>query len=98
MSSADRKAVNAIAPQFYAFVARSPHIWRREPLYEMRSLRLQTTEENQAAWRDLLKALARTGSRPLIEHVFPFEQLTQVFERLAGGPMGKVVVKVKPEG
>jgi NADPH2:quinone reductase len=45
-----------------------------------------------------LKVLARIGSRPLIEHVFPFEQLTQAFERLAGGPMGKVDVKVKPEG
>jgi hypothetical protein len=36
-----------------------------------------------------LKVLAHIGSRPLIEHVFPFEQLTQAFERFAGGPMGK---------
>ena len=57
-----------------------------------------TPEENHTAWRELLKVLARTRSRPLIEHVFPFEQLTQAFERLAGGPMGKVVVKVKPQG
>jgi hypothetical protein len=36
-----------------------------------------------------LKVLAHTGSRPLIEHVFPLEQLTQAFERFAGGQMGK---------
>ena len=65
--------------QFFAFAALSLQIWRRRPLREMRSLRLLTTEENQAAWRDLLKVLARTGSRPLIEHVFPFEELTQAF-------------------
>jgi hypothetical protein len=34
----------------------------------------------------------------MIECVFPFEQLTQAFERLAGSPMGNVVVKVTPEG
>jgi NADPH:quinone reductase len=62
------------------------------------ALGYHTTKENQAAWWGLLKVLADTGSRPLIEHVFPFEQLTQAFERLAGGPMGKVAVKVKPQG
>jgi hypothetical protein len=36
-----------------------------------------------------LKVLAHIGSRPLIEHVFPFEQLSQAFERFAGDPMGK---------
>lgn len=56
-----------------------------------------TADENHAARRNLLKVLARRGSRPLIEHVFPFEQLTQAFERLAGGPMGKVLMKVKPQ-
>ena len=55
-----------------------------------------TPEENHAAWRDLLEILARSGARPLIDRVFPFEQLPQAFEHLAGGPMGKVVVQVKP--
>jgi hypothetical protein len=50
----------------------------------MRSLRLPTTEENQAAWRGLLKVLAHTGSRPLMKHVFPFEQLTQAFNAWPG--------------
>jgi hypothetical protein len=34
----------------------------------------------------------------VFEHVFPFEQLTQAFDRLAGGPMGKGDVKVEPGG
>jgi NADPH:quinone reductase len=55
-----------------------------------------TPEENHAAWRDLLQLLVHSGARPLIDRVFLFEQLPQAFERLAGGPMGKVVVRVKP--
>ena len=55
-----------------------------------------TSEENHAAWRDLLQLLVHSGARPLIDRVFLFEQLPQAFERLAGGPMGKVVVRVKP--
>jgi NADPH:quinone reductase-like Zn-dependent oxidoreductase len=55
-----------------------------------------TPEENHAAWRDLLQLLARSGARPVVDRVFPFEQLPQAFERLSGGPMGKVVLRVKP--
>lgn len=55
-----------------------------------------TPEENHAAWRSLLQVLARSGARPLVDHVFAFEQLPQAFERLAAGPMGKVVLRVKP--
>ncbi len=55
-----------------------------------------TPEENHAAWRELVAIMARSGARPQVDSVFPFAQLPQAFERLAGGPMGKVVVKVKP--
>ncbi len=55
-----------------------------------------TPEEHHAAWRDLLGIMASSGAKPLVDRVFTFEQLPQAFERLAGGPMGKVVVKVKP--
>lgn len=51
-------------------------------------------EEAHEAWRNILALLDRTGARPLIDHVFPFEQLPQAFQRLAEGPMGKVLVKV----
>jgi NADPH2:quinone reductase len=55
-----------------------------------------TPEENHAAWRNLLQLLARSGARPMVDRVFSFEQLPQAFERLAAGPMGKVVLRVQP--
>jgi NADPH2:quinone reductase len=51
-------------------------------------------DEAHAAWNNILALLDRTGARPLIDRVFPFEQLPQAFQRLAEGPMGKVLVKV----
>lgn len=54
-----------------------------------------TPEEGHAAWRELLVLMARTGARPFVDRIFPFEQLPQAFERLAEGPMGKVLVNVK---
>ena len=55
-----------------------------------------TPAENRTAWQELLAIMARSGARPAVDRVFPFEELPQAFERLAGGPMGKVVVRVKP--
>lgn len=49
--------------------------------------------ESRAAWQQVLGLLARTGARPLVDSVFPFDQLPRAFERLAQGPMGKVVVR-----
>ena len=60
------------------------------------ALSLYTPEQHRAAWQDLVAILAHAGVRPLVDRVFPFEELPQAFEHLAGGPMGKVVVKVKP--
>jgi NADPH2:quinone reductase len=39
--------------------------------------------------------LNKTGARPLIDHVFPFDQLPAAFDRLAQGPMGKVLVRIR---
>lgn len=61
------------------------------------ALSLYTPAEHRAAWHDLLEILARSGARPLVDRVFAFEELPQAFERLASGPMGKVVVEVNPE-
>jgi len=55
-----------------------------------------TSEQHRAAWQELVGTLARAGARPLIDRVFSFEELPQAFERLASGPMGKVVVRVNP--
>jgi NADPH2:quinone reductase len=50
--------------------------------------------ESRAAWRHVLELLGRTKARPLVDRVFPFEQLPKAFERLAAGPMGKVLLQV----
>jgi NADPH2:quinone reductase len=55
-----------------------------------------TAEESRSAWQELLAVMARSGARPLVDHVFQFEQLPQAFERLAEGPMGKVLISIKP--
>ena len=54
-----------------------------------------TPEQHRAAWQDLVAILARAGARPLVDRVFAFDEVPQAFERLAGGPMGKVIVRVK---
>jgi NADPH2:quinone reductase len=54
-----------------------------------------TNAESRAAWKEVLALLARKGARPLVDKIFPFSQLPQAFERLARGPMGKVLVAVR---
>jgi NADPH2:quinone reductase len=53
--------------------------------------------ESHAAWKQILRLLDRHGSRPLVDHVYPFEQISKAFARLKQGPMGKVVIAVKAE-
>jgi NADPH2:quinone reductase len=48
----------------------------------------------RAAWSAVLEMLKRTGARPLVDSEHPFDQLPQAFERLARGPMGKVLLRV----
>jgi len=51
--------------------------------------------ETLAAWREVVRLLGRTAARPQVDSVWPFEELPKAFERLAQGPMGKVVLQVK---
>ncbi len=51
--------------------------------------------DGQAAWREIVGLLNGTAARPLVDRVFPFDQLPAAFERLAQGPMGKVLLEVK---
>jgi NADPH:quinone reductase-like Zn-dependent oxidoreductase len=51
--------------------------------------------EARAAWQQVLDLLSRTGARPLVDSVFPFDQLPKAFARLAQGPMGKALLEVK---
>jgi NADPH2:quinone reductase len=51
-----------------------------------------TNAESRTAWDQVVAALERTNHRPLVDHVYPFEQLPDAFARLAEGPMGKVLI------
>lgn len=53
-----------------------------------------THDESRAAWKSVLELLHKTGAKPLVDHVLPFEHLPQAFEKLSAGPMGKVLVRI----
>ena len=52
-----------------------------------------TNQESRHAWKSSVDLLNKTGARPLIDHVYGFEELPAAFEKLAQGPMGKVLIK-----
>ena len=54
-----------------------------------------TNAEAHQAWRSVLELLLSHGSRPLVDSQFPFDELSQAFARLAEGPMGKVLLRVR---
>ena len=51
-------------------------------------------EGAQAAWADITARLHAANQKPVIDMVFPFEEVKQAFAWLAKGPMGKVLVRV----
>lgn len=53
-----------------------------------------TPESARVAWKDIVARLSAMGRRPVIDHIFPFREVKAAFERLAQGPMGKVLVEV----
>ena len=55
-----------------------------------------TNQESRQAWKSSLDLLNKTAARPLIDHVFPFDQLPAAFVRLTQGPMGKVLIRCNP--
>jgi NADPH2:quinone reductase len=55
-----------------------------------------TLEENRQAWRQVVAMLSSIQQRPLIDTVFPMQQVPSAFARLAQGPMGKVLVAINP--
>ena len=54
-----------------------------------------TNAESRSAWKDVVDLLSRRGAKPLVDRIFPFEQIQQAFTRLAEGPMGKVLLKIR---
>src|ERR1700722_14047902 len=53
-----------------------------------------TAEQAQAAWKEITGRLNAAGEKPVVDHVFEFEDVKKAFARLAEGPMGKVLVRV----
>ncbi|HLK48253.1 MAG TPA: zinc-binding alcohol dehydrogenase family protein [Bryobacteraceae bacterium] len=53
-----------------------------------------TAESAQIVWKEIVSRLDAMGKRPVVDHVFGFEEVKQAFARLGKGPMGKVVVRV----
>ena len=50
--------------------------------------------ESQAEWNRIVQTLDAKNIRPLVDSVFGFEELKPAFEKLAKGPMGKVLIRV----
>lgn len=63
---------------------------------QMRGVAVSTysLEENRQAWRQVVSMLGQINQRPVIDSVFPINQVLAAFARLAEGPMGKVLVDV----
>jgi NADPH2:quinone reductase len=53
-----------------------------------------TAEAARTAWAEIVRRMAEAGARPIVDSVFPFEQVPAAFARLAQAPLGKVVVRV----
>jgi NADPH2:quinone reductase len=51
--------------------------------------------DGRTVWSQILELLSRIKAKPLVDSVFPFEQLPKAFARLAEGPMGKVLLRVR---
>jgi len=50
----------------------------------------------QEVWKQVVGRLDAARRRPVVDRVFPFEEVKSAFARLAYGPMGKVLVRLLP--
>lgn len=51
----------------------------------------------QDAWSRIVDTLGNAGARPIVDKIFPMDQVIEAFEHLAGGHMGKVLVEIASE-
>lgn len=51
-----------------------------------------TEAEAREAWEKMTALFAPRQVRPVIDRIFPFDQVQEAFEYMKGGPMGKVVI------
>lgn len=54
-----------------------------------------TAGQAQAIWKEIVNRLSAIGQRPQIDSTVPFAKVKEGFTRLAQGPMGKVLVRVR---
>jgi NADPH2:quinone reductase len=54
--------------------------------------------EARSAWQATVAILNRTGAQPVVDQIFPFDQLRAAFDRLAAGPLGKVLIDIRNSG
>ncbi|MFA7692206.1 MAG: zinc-binding alcohol dehydrogenase family protein [Candidatus Hydrogenedentales bacterium] len=53
-----------------------------------------SAEEAQQAWENVLACYENSSKRPLISHIFQFDEVQEAFQHLKEGPLGKVVIRV----
>jgi NADPH2:quinone reductase len=51
--------------------------------------------EAKLAWEETLLLSIKKGFAPLVDSIFGFDALKRAFTRLAEGPMGKVLLRVR---
>ncbi|HZL37579.1 MAG TPA: zinc-binding alcohol dehydrogenase family protein [Tepidisphaeraceae bacterium] len=56
-----------------------------------------TNSQSRQAWQAILALLNSSGAKPIVDQVFPFDQLPAAFARLAQGPIGKVLIDMEEE-
>jgi NADPH:quinone reductase len=54
-----------------------------------------TKAEAHSAWERVLGLLAKSGRRPVVDSIYPFEDIQAAFGRMSRGPMGKVLLRVR---
>jgi NADPH2:quinone reductase len=50
--------------------------------------------EAQAAWTSVVQTMDESGARPVLDRTFGMESVPEAFVRLAGGHLGKVLVRI----
>jgi len=53
-----------------------------------------TPQQAQTAWAEIVSRRNAAGQKPVIDTIFPFEEVKSAFRRLDEGPVGKVLVRI----
>jgi NADPH2:quinone reductase len=53
-----------------------------------------TPERAQTTWAEIVTRLNAIGKKPVVDSIFPFEEVKPAFRRLDEGPLGKVLVRI----